>query len=65
MKHSFEVVVEPDKFEDGRDAWHASCPVLKGCHTWGYTRQEALANVLEAIELYLEDLEASARSRRS
>ena len=64
MKHSFEVVVEPDKFEDGRDAWHASCPVLKGCHTWGYARQEALANVLEAIELYLEDLEASARSGR-
>jgi hypothetical protein len=25
----FKVLVEPDKFEDGRDAWHASCPTLK------------------------------------
>ncbi len=27
----FRVVIEPDKFEDGREAWHASCPALKGC----------------------------------
>jgi hypothetical protein len=27
----FKVAIEPDKFEDGRDAWHASCPALKGC----------------------------------
>jgi hypothetical protein len=25
----FKVLVEPNKFEDGRDAWHASCPTLK------------------------------------
>jgi predicted RNase H-like HicB family nuclease len=29
----FRVVIEPDKFEDGREAWHASCPALKGCRT--------------------------------
>ena len=34
--HVFEVVVE----EDG-DRFHAYCPVLKGCHTWGHTRDEA------------------------
>ena len=56
MKLSPEVVIEPDKFEDGRDAWHACCPVLKGCHTWGYTREEALANIREAIDLYVDDL---------
>ncbi len=52
----FKVVVEPDKFEDGRDAWHASCPALKGCHTWGHTCEEALANLREAIDLYVQDL---------
>jgi predicted RNase H-like HicB family nuclease len=52
----FKVLVEADKFEDGRPAWHASCPALKGCHTWGHTYEEALANVREAVELYVQDL---------
>ena len=52
----FRIVVEQDRFEDGREAYHASCPALKGCHTWGHTYQEALANVREAVELYVEDL---------
>ncbi len=28
----------------------------KGCHTWGHTCDEALANIREAIELYVEDI---------
>ncbi len=52
----FKVVVEPDKFEDGREAWHASCPALKGGHTWGHSREEALVNIREAIDLYVQDL---------
>ncbi len=52
----FRVAIEPDKFEDGRDAWHAFCPALKGCHTWGHTHDEALANLREAIDLYVQDL---------
>jgi predicted RNase H-like HicB family nuclease len=51
-----KVAIEPDKFEDGRDAWHASCPALKGCHTWGHSYEEALANIREAIDLYVQDL---------
>ena len=54
--HIFKVVVEEDVFEDGRQAFHASCPALKGCHTWGHTLDEALANIQEAVELYVEDL---------
>ena len=52
----FKVAIEPDKFEDGRDAWHAFCPALKGCHTWGHTHEEALANLRDAIDLYVQDL---------
>ena len=29
---------------------------LKGCHTWGHTYEEALTNIQEAVELYVEDL---------
>jgi len=55
----FQVVVEEDQFTDGRRAYHAYCPALKGCHTWGQTQSEALANIREAIELYVEDLKAA------
>ena len=52
----FDVVIEEDFFEGGDPAYHAYCPALKGCHIWGHTYEEALVNVQEAIELYVEDL---------
>ena len=52
----FEVVIKEDQFEDGRPAYHASCPSLKGCHTWGHTYNEALKNIEEAVELFVQDL---------
>ena len=52
----FGILIEEDTFEDGRKAYHAYCPALKGCHTWGHTYEEALKNVQEAVELYVEDL---------
>lgn len=35
-----------------------SVPTLPGCITYGDTMEEAVANVKEAIELYLESLAA-------
>lgn len=52
----FRVIVEKDARPDGASAFHAYCPALKGCHTWGRTQEGALANAREAIELYVEDL---------
>jgi predicted RNase H-like HicB family nuclease len=52
----FRVVVEEDTTAGGQEAYHAYCPALKGCHTWGHTYDEAFANVREAIELYIDDL---------
>lgn len=52
----FSIVIEEDAFEDGRRAYHAYCPGLKGCHTWGYTYDEALLNIQEAVQLYIEDV---------
>jgi predicted RNase H-like HicB family nuclease len=47
---NFKVVVE--RGEDGYFVAH--CPPLKGCWSQGRTRQEALDNIREAIDLYLE-----------
>lgn len=40
--------------EDG--GYHAFVPALKGCHSQGDTLEEAITNIREAIELYLESL---------
>jgi predicted RNase H-like HicB family nuclease len=50
----FRVILEPD--EDG--VFVAEVPSLPGCISQGNTRQEALDNIREAIEVYLESLEA-------
>ena len=34
----------------------SSVVALGGCHSWGYTFQEALQNVQDAVETYVADL---------
>jgi predicted RNase H-like HicB family nuclease len=53
QRHHYTVILERE--EDG--GYHAFCPALRGCHTQGDTLEEALANVREAIEAYLESLQ--------
>ncbi len=43
------------KLEKDGDQWHAFCPELKGCHTFGRTKEEALIHLKNAALLYLED----------
>ncbi len=38
--------------------FHAYCPTLKGCHSQGDSLDEAIDNIREAIDVYLESLEA-------
>ena len=41
--------------EHGEDGFFsAHCPALRSCWSQGRTRDEALSNIREAIELYLE-----------
>ena len=49
----FQVVVKPDE-----DRWQAYCPTLEqfAAYTWGYTREEALTNIKEVIEMVVEEL---------
>ena len=50
----FRVLIEQD--EDG--VFVAEVPTLPGCVSQGHSRKEALVNAQEAIELYLESLDA-------
>jgi predicted RNase H-like HicB family nuclease len=36
------------------EGWSVSCLDLPGCHSQGRSREEALANIREAIALWLE-----------
>lgn len=47
------ILVETD--EDG--FFIVSCPVFKGCHSYGKTIDEAIENIKEVIQLCLEDEE--------
>lgn len=47
----FTVILEGDQ-----DGYYAYCPELKGCQSQGETVEEALANLREAADLYVETL---------
>ena len=53
-KQIYNYTVLLEKESDG--GYHAFCPILKGCHSQGDTVEEAIENVKEAIELYIESL---------
>ena len=50
-KQSFHVILQEEDI-----GFSVTCPVLPGCISQGDTRAEALANIKEAIECYLECL---------
>jgi len=52
-----EVILQKDE-----DSYYvASCPALKGCHSQGRTKREALANIREAILGCFEVLNEQAK----
>jgi predicted RNase H-like HicB family nuclease len=52
-----QVIVYPG--EDG--SWVTQCPSLPACISQGKAKEEAIANIQEAIELYLEVLQDEDR----
>lgn len=51
---TFVLKVNLKEEEDGR--WSATIPALPGCSSWGYSSQEALNNIKDAAEIYIEDM---------
>ena len=50
----FKIIIEKDFFEDGRGAYHVYAPALKGAATWGYSKEEAMDNIKEVIQMIVE-----------
>jgi predicted RNase H-like HicB family nuclease len=49
----FRVVIEPDE-----DRWVAYCPALEeyAAASWGYTKEDALKNIQEVVEMIIEEM---------
>ncbi|MEX2492951.1 MAG: type II toxin-antitoxin system HicB family antitoxin [Nitrospirales bacterium] len=59
MKLFYPIIVEKDQCTDGSFCYLASHPDLPGCMSQGETQEEALLNLQEAKQLYLETLLAN------
>lgn len=47
-----QFIITVDRDEDG--IWITECPSIPGCVSQGQTKEEAIANIQEAIQLCLE-----------
>ncbi len=56
----FSAMQYPVTLIESEEGFAVSCPALPGCHSQGATRAEALANIREAIALWLEVAEEDA-----
>lgn len=54
--HTYTIILQPETDSEFVGYYNASVPALPGCFSYGANRKEALTNIREAIELYLEDL---------
>ena len=41
--------------QDEDDIYIVSCPVFKGCHSYGKTIDEAMDNIKEVVEMCIEE----------
>ena len=56
-EYSYTVILESETDPDFAGYYNARVPALPGCFSYGATREEALANIREAILCYIEDME--------
>jgi len=56
--HEYDVIIEQDE----NKVYVAHVPELPGCHTEGDTIEEVLANIKEAIDLYVEHVRGKIES---
>jgi predicted RNase H-like HicB family nuclease len=58
MSYKVNVVIEKDDH-----GYYAYAPELEGCQSQGDSYEEALENIREAVELYLETLDEEERTQ--
>ncbi len=54
MLRKFRVILEPNEL----GGYTVTVPLLPGCISEGDTKEEALRNIKESVELYIESLHA-------
>ena len=54
-KYFFDVVINKEKLSDKKDIYVSHCTTL-GITSQGHTTEEAIKNIKEAIQLYLEEM---------
>ena len=57
-QYRFQVILLPERDPEFAGYYNALVPALPGCVSYGASKDEALKNIREAIEAYVEDLEA-------
>ena len=57
MNYTFRTIIEPDG-----NMFHGYVPALPGCHTCGATLTETQENLHEAMQLYIESLQADGEA---
>ena len=57
MSRKFRVILEPNEL----GGYTVTVSLLPGCISEGDTKAEALSNIKEAIELYIESLQADGK----
>ena len=56
MEHNYKICLSALSSDDG-GGYLAFAPALKGCSSTGATKEQAMKNVEEAIELWIETAE--------
>ncbi len=59
MSYKVNIIIETDN-----EGYYAYAPELEGCQTQGNTLEEVMANIREAVELYLETMDEEERKQR-
>jgi predicted RNase H-like HicB family nuclease len=62
--YQFTVILLPERDPDFAGYYNALVPALPGCVSYGADKEEALRNIREAIEAYVEDMAAEGEMAR-
>ena len=61
-RYQFTVILSPERDPEFPGYYNAVVPALPGCLSYGASKDEALANIKEAIEAYIDQLNAEGEA---
>ena len=61
-RYQFTVILSPERDPEFPGYYNAVVPALPGCLSYGASKDEALTNIKEAIEAYIDQLNAEGEA---